>query len=276
MSKKLLAVNFRWNGSANVCAHCGKLPIKMNIVTGHDHTDDYATLCDCGAGEPFSKVYARVKNPTHPLSHYLQSIAQMESAIASEPTGPTSQWINDLRVLTGIPFEAKRVDDLNGKPLFVGDVILDKASGLHCVVYTNEMAIRQGYTAWRKNGCWRKARKNGKLEITHDEAGDLSALRWRGTFRGSPLDELVFNKAPSVVKIPSTLGLPAPKHLGPSMTPEQFCYWLQGRAELVAAAPTAEEWASIKEHLNLVFNKVTAPGPGDLLFPPSTLQKIIC
>jgi len=44
------------------------------------------------------------------------------------------------------------------------------------------------------------------------------------------------------------------------MTPEQFCYWLQGRAELLPGqTPSPEEWKSICEHLGLVFNKVTAP-----------------
>lgn len=45
------------------------------------------------------------------------------------------------------------------------------------------------------------------------------------------------------------------------MTPEQFCYWLQGRAELVSGPPTAEEWECIRQHLGTVFTKVTPPGP---------------
>lgn len=44
------------------------------------------------------------------------------------------------------------------------------------------------------------------------------------------------------------------------MTPEQFCYWLQGRAELQPDnVPTAEEWQMIREHLATVFHKVTPP-----------------
>lgn len=43
------------------------------------------------------------------------------------------------------------------------------------------------------------------------------------------------------------------------MTPEQFCYWLQGRAELVQQTPTDAEWKSIVEHLETVFEKVTPP-----------------
>jgi hypothetical protein len=41
------------------------------------------------------------------------------------------------------------------------------------------------------------------------------------------------------------------------MTSENFCYWLQGFAELSSSQPTAAQWDIIKEHLGLVFNKVT-------------------
>ena len=46
------------------------------------------------------------------------------------------------------------------------------------------------------------------------------------------------------------------------MTAEQFAYWLQGYAELHAAPPSAEQWASIRDHLATVFNKVTPPVSG--------------
>lgn len=42
------------------------------------------------------------------------------------------------------------------------------------------------------------------------------------------------------------------------MTPEQFCYWLQGYVETSNRPnPTDTEWTIIKDHLQLVFNKVT-------------------
>ena len=42
------------------------------------------------------------------------------------------------------------------------------------------------------------------------------------------------------------------------MTPEQFCYWLQGRAELQPDVPLSDaEWKSVREHLATVFVKVT-------------------
>lgn len=45
------------------------------------------------------------------------------------------------------------------------------------------------------------------------------------------------------------------------MTPEQFCYWLQGFAEITGAnqPPTAEQWKVINDHLQAVFKKVTPP-----------------
>lgn len=44
------------------------------------------------------------------------------------------------------------------------------------------------------------------------------------------------------------------------MTPEQFCYWMQGFVELGGGSPpTTEQWDSIGKHLQQVFNKVTPP-----------------
>lgn len=41
------------------------------------------------------------------------------------------------------------------------------------------------------------------------------------------------------------------------MTHEQFCYWLQGFAEVNGYAPTAEQWEVIKEHLQATYVKAT-------------------
>jgi hypothetical protein len=43
------------------------------------------------------------------------------------------------------------------------------------------------------------------------------------------------------------------------MDASQFALWLQGFAELNAEPPTKEQWQSIREHLQLVFTKVTPP-----------------
>lgn len=47
------------------------------------------------------------------------------------------------------------------------------------------------------------------------------------------------------------------------MDAQQFAYWLQGFAELNEAAPSPEQWKSIREHLATVFVKVT-PSLGGL------------
>jgi hypothetical protein len=47
------------------------------------------------------------------------------------------------------------------------------------------------------------------------------------------------------------------------LTPENFCYWLNGFAELTPEPPTTEQWKSIKEHLALVFTKATPKAPGN-------------
>lgn len=47
------------------------------------------------------------------------------------------------------------------------------------------------------------------------------------------------------------------------MSPDHFAYWLQGFVELnKGARPTPEQWASIVQHLELVFKKVTPPVGG--------------
>lgn len=59
------------------------------------------------------------------------------------------------------------------------------------------------------------------------------------------------------------------------MTPEQFCYWLQGFVELSGdIPPTAEQWKSIREHIQTVFKKVTPPvlGPAFAGFPPPPVE----
>lgn len=54
-----------------------------------------------------------------------------------------------------------------------------------------------------------------------------------------------------------------------------FCYWLQGFAEVHQLPPTTKQWDAIKEHLNLVFNKVTKPlSPPVMPWNPPTPQPI--
>lgn len=64
------------------------------------------------------------------------------------------------------------------------------------------------------------------------------------------------------------------------MTPEQFAYWLQGFAELNPQAPNAEQWQSIRDHLQLVFKKVTpervtGPAIASPALPPADISEAI-
>lgn len=57
------------------------------------------------------------------------------------------------------------------------------------------------------------------------------------------------------------------------MTPEQFCFWLHGFFELTDTRNVTEEQAQmIREHLDLVFTKVTPP----LKKKPDLLKEEIC
>lgn len=53
------------------------------------------------------------------------------------------------------------------------------------------------------------------------------------------------------------------------MTPEQFCFWLQGRIDAVGpAAPTEAEWNLIREKLAASLER-TAMRPQNMVFPSS-------
>ncbi len=43
------------------------------------------------------------------------------------------------------------------------------------------------------------------------------------------------------------------------MDAQQFTYWLQGFSELNDGPPTEAQWQSIRDHLAIVFTKVTPP-----------------
>lgn len=45
------------------------------------------------------------------------------------------------------------------------------------------------------------------------------------------------------------------------VTPQDFCYWLQGYAEVARSRPSEDQWQCILDHLKLVFEKVTPPMP---------------
>ena len=47
-----LEVSTEWNGRANVCVHCGKVPETFYVATGHDHTDYDIRWCPCREPNP--------------------------------------------------------------------------------------------------------------------------------------------------------------------------------------------------------------------------------
>ena len=58
------------------------------------------------------------------------------------------------------------------------------------------------------------------------------------------------------------------------MNAQEFAYWLQGFVELHGEMPTPEQWRSIKEHLALVFVKVTPQVKKEPFAYPNDLTKV--
>ena len=56
-----LETETKWNGKANVCIHCGRVPETFYIVTGHDHTDDSIRWCICRERYSQSEKHALLK-----------------------------------------------------------------------------------------------------------------------------------------------------------------------------------------------------------------------
>lgn len=55
------------------------------------------------------------------------------------------------------------------------------------------------------------------------------------------------------------------------MSPENFCYWLQGFAEIAQNDTLSEkEWTIVKDHLSLVFDKKTPNRHFPIKFEPSS------
>ena len=54
------------------------------------------------------------------------------------------------------------------------------------------------------------------------------------------------------------------------LTPDQFCYWFQGFAEIHGGVPTPEQWDIIKHHLELVFRPVVKSSKKDAALRPLT------
>jgi hypothetical protein len=60
---------------------------------------------------------------------------------------------------------------------------------------------------------------------------------------------------------------------GDRLTPDQFCYWFQGFAELHGGVPTPEQWEIIKQHLELVFKPVANRPHADGVKPRGLIEQ---
>lgn len=164
----------------------------------------------------------------------------------SAPSRHRARFLDQLRQLTGLPFDPAPVQDLDGQALQVGDLIYDAYSGLHCLVADAEQAVRQTYVSRRSSGGWRTEHAPDRhLAITHDAAGRPVALSWQN--EEHQIIELLWPETAPVAEY------------GAGMSPEQFCYWLLGRAELVEQAPSEPEWRSILQRLGQVVDILDAP-----------------
>lgn len=56
------------------------------------------------------------------------------------------------------------------------------------------------------------------------------------------------------------------------MSERDFVYWFKGFIELNGGVPTELQWQQIKDHLDLVFNKVTPNYPLDITTWPIELD----
>jgi hypothetical protein len=61
-----------------------------------------------------------------------------------------------------------------------------------------------------------------------------------------------------------------------NMTSDFFCAWLQGYVEISGETPTDAQWEMIKEHLGLVFNKITTkPNDKEILKSKENILEIM-
>lgn len=104
---KRLEVNITWNGSANVCVHCGNVPETYYIVTGHDHTDDEIRWCPCrdtvSELDQLREENAKLREElaalkVKPLHYEYETVVKMHK-----------EWVDEIVKLREELAEAKRV-----------------------------------------------------------------------------------------------------------------------------------------------------------------------
>ncbi|MEN6629793.1 MAG: hypothetical protein ABFC42_09120 [Sulfuricella sp.] len=78
-----LETETEWNGKANVCIHCGRVPETFYIVTGHDHTDDSIRWCICRERYSQNEKHALLKENAA-LRAEVESLTRQRDLAVSE------------------------------------------------------------------------------------------------------------------------------------------------------------------------------------------------
>ena len=75
---KRLEVPTEWNGKANVCTYCGRVPETFYVATGHDHTDYDIRWCVCRDGTQYKSEIETLRTRLESASRLIE---QLESAL---------------------------------------------------------------------------------------------------------------------------------------------------------------------------------------------------
>lgn len=67
-----LEVPTEWNGKANVCTYCGRVPETFYVATGHDHTDDSIHWCICRDGTQYKSEIETLRQRVTELEKIIQ------------------------------------------------------------------------------------------------------------------------------------------------------------------------------------------------------------
>lgn len=82
-----LKVETEWNGKVNACVHCGRVPQRFYVATGHDHTDYEIDWCPC------REVAPTVESLERQLAQAKAVIIQLRCALSEAlESGEDGDW----------------------------------------------------------------------------------------------------------------------------------------------------------------------------------------
>lgn len=88
-------------------------------------------------------------------AEHLRLAAELERALLAEP--PKAKTIDCTPFVRKTDLQlGLRVDDLEGEPLYTGDIVVDQGTGLLCVVISHDEAVRHGMVSSRRLSGWRR------------------------------------------------------------------------------------------------------------------------